>query len=234
MIASPLDYLSTVALTAGAHPPGGAVCAMEALALALGCPHSDCPPCTDAPLAAAFRAVNDWSGWRNDEARTAFLRPYMMRLGRLALDGRHAPATAYAYAAADVACRLIAPMALDAAGVGKAAATLLGLAPVVGGVTARAAATAATATATAAAAYAATATAAYAAYAADAATYADADAATVATATAATAYAADAATYAAAADAATYAAAAKPLLDRLLDVCEAGCWPLPDNSERAE
>ena len=35
MIASPLDYLSTVALTAGAHPPGGAVCAMEALALAL-------------------------------------------------------------------------------------------------------------------------------------------------------------------------------------------------------
>ena len=140
---SALDYLSTVTLGAGAHTPGGLVCAMEALSCAMGLPHSDAPACTDAPLATAFRAVNDWYGWRNDEARTAFLRPYIMRLGRLALDGRHAPASAYAYAAADVACRLIAPMALDAAGLSDLAATLRGLSPVVDRATARAAAEAA-------------------------------------------------------------------------------------------
>ena len=141
MIASPLDYLSTVTLTAGAHAePGGSVCVMEAVACALGLPHSDCPPCTDAPLATAFRAVNDWSGWRNDAARTAFMRPYLQRLGRLALADRHAPYAAYGYAAADVACRVIAPMALDAAGMGEHAAALRGLAPVVSAPTARAAA----------------------------------------------------------------------------------------------
>ena len=208
---SALDYLSTVTLTRGKHQSGGSVCAMEALALALGCPHSDCPPCTDAPLAAAFRAVNDWRGWRNDEDRTAFLRPYMMRLGRLALDDRHAPASAYAYAAADVACRLIAPMALDAAGLSDLAATLRGLSPVVDRATARAADAAdAAARAATAAAWAATRAA------------ADADGKA-----AAAAYdAADADAYAADADA-TSAAAAGTLLTRFLDVCEAGGGPLP-------
>ena len=218
MIASPLDYLSTVILTAGSHAgPGGAVCAMEALACAFGFPHSDAPACTDAPLATAFRVVNDWSGWRNDEARTAFMRPYLMRLGRLALADRHAPNAAYGYAAADVACRLIAPMALDAAGMGGEAATLRGLAPVVDGVTARAATLAAT----------------YAtAYAADAADYAAVAADDyAAVATRAAAAAAAAAAYAAATAAAAYAAAAGALLARLLDVCEAGCWPLPDLRE---
>ena len=266
---SALDYLSTVTLGAGAHTPGGLVCAMEALSCAMGLPHSDAPACTDAPLATAFRAVNDWYGWRNDEARTAFLRPYIMRLGRLALDGRHAPASAYAYAAADVACRLIAPMALDAAGLSDLAATLRGLSPVVDRATARAAAEAAYAAtyATAAgkaveaayadaAAYAAAQAAAAAAYAAadaaqaaaEAADAADAraaagkaveatraaDAADAAQAAAAQAAASDAARAAANADAdaaaayaAAYAAAAGALLTRLLDVCEAGCWPLP-------
>ena len=190
---SALDYLSTVTLTHGAHAPGGSVCAMEALACAMGLPHSDAPACTDTPLAALFRRVNDWSGWRTDAARTAFLRPYLQRLGRLALADRHAPATAYGYAAADVACRVIAPLSLDAAGRGGEAATLRGLACVVDEATARAAADAA--------------------YAARAA-------------------AALSAAYAA--NAATYAEAVGALLDRLLDVCEAGCWPLPDNSERAE
>ena len=272
---SALDYLSTVTLGAGAHTPGGLVCAMEALSCAMGLPHSDAPACTDAPLATAFRAVNDWYGWRNDEARTAFLRPYIMRLGRLALDGRHAPASAYAYAAADVACRLIAPMALDAAGLSDLAATLRGLSPVVDRATARAAAEAAyaatyataagkaveaayadaaayaAARAAAAAAYAAADAAAAAAYAADAAAAARAaagkaveatraataaDAAQAAAADAAQAAAPDAARAAANADAdadaaaayaAAYAAAAGALLTRLLDVCEAGCWPLP-------
>ena len=243
---SALDYLSTVTLGAGAHTPGGLVCAMEALSCAMGLPHSDAPACTDAPLATAFRAVNDWYGWRNDEARTAFLRPYIMRLGRLALDGRHAPASAYAYAAADVACRLIAPMALDAAGLSDLAATLRGLSPVVDRATARAAAEAAYAAtyATAAgkaveaayadaAAYAAARAAAgkaveatRAATAADAAQAAAADAAQAAAPDAARA-AANADADAAAAYAAAYAAAAGALLTRLLDVCEAGCWPLP-------
>ena len=43
----------------------------------------------------------------------------------------------------------------------------------------------------------------------------------------AAAAAADADADAAAAYAAAYAAAAGALLTRLLDVCEAGCWPLP-------
>ena len=209
-----LDYLDTVTLARGKHQSGGSVCAMEALACALGLPHSDAPACTDAPLAAAFRAINDWIGWKTDEARTAFLRPYLQRLGRLALADRHAPATAYAYAAADLACRVIAPLALDAAGMAPEAATLRGLAPVVDGVTARAATLAAT----------------YAtAYAADAADYAAVAADDyAAVATRAAAAAAAAAAYAAAtADATAYAAATEPLLTRLLDVCEAGSWPLP-------
>ena len=227
---SALDYLSTVTLTRGKHQSGGSVCAMEALALALGCPHSDCPPCTDAPLAAAFRRVNDWSGWRNDKDRTAFMRPYLMRLGRLALADRHAPNAAYGYAAADVACRVIAPMALDAAGMGEHAAALRGLTPVVSAPTARAAAAAAAAYADADAATVAAATAAY-ADAADAyaAAYADAAAAYAAAAVACAMDAARAATRATAAAtyADAYAAAAGALLTRFIDVCEAGCWPLP-------
>ena len=205
----PADYLSTVTLTAGCHEPGGAVCAMEALACALGLAHSDAPACTDAPLATAFRRVNDWSGWRRDEERTAFLRPYLGRLGRLALAARHAPDAAYAYAAADVASRVIAPLALSAAGRDDAATTLRALSPVVDRATARAAAAADAAFAAAYAADAADADyAAYAAYAADAAERA---AAAADYAERAAAFAADAA-FAAAADyaerAAAYAAAA--------------------------
>jgi hypothetical protein len=157
-------------------------------------------------LAAVFRAVNDWSGWRTDEERTAFLRPYLQRLGRLALADRHAPDAAYGYAAADVACRVIAPLALDAAGMPAAAAALRGLAPIADQASAAAAAAAVRAADDAAAA---AADAAYAAYSAAAATYA--------------AYSAAAAAYAGAA----YRVAAGALLSRLLDVCEAGCWPLP-------
>ena len=43
----PADYLATVSLAEGAHPPGGAVCAMEALACALGLAHSDAPACRE-------------------------------------------------------------------------------------------------------------------------------------------------------------------------------------------
>jgi len=46
--------LETVTLLPGVHAsPGDGVCAMEAIALAMGLPHSDVPPCTDAPLARA-------------------------------------------------------------------------------------------------------------------------------------------------------------------------------------
>jgi len=233
----PADYLSTVTLTAGSHEPGGAVCAMEALACALGLAHSDAPACTDAPLATAFRRVNDWYGWRSDEKRTAFLRPYLGRLGRLALAARHAPDAAYAYAAADVASRVIAPLALSAAGRDDAATTLRALSPVVDRATARAAAAADAAFAAADAADAADADyAAYAAYAANAAEraaaaadYAERAAAYAADAADAAERAAAAAAYAAdyAERAAAYADAAGALLTCLLDVCESGCWPIP-------
>ena len=137
-----ISILETVTLTHGKHAAGGSVCAMEALACAMGLPHSDTPPCTDAPLAAVVQRVNDWDGWESDEARTVYLRPYLMRLGRLAIAGNRASAAAYGYAAD----------AADAA-------------------------------------------------AANAAAYADAQA--------------------------VYRESAGALLDRMLDVCEAGAWPLP-------
>jgi len=216
-----LALLETVILLPGGHAsPGEGVCAMEAIALAMGLPHSDVPACTDAPLARAFQRVNDWYGWRSDEARTAFLRPHLMRLGRLALGGKRAPLRAYGFAAADLAVRVFAPHALEAR-FPDHAAKLRGLLPVVDARTAAAAYDAAyAADAACAAAYAAAAAAADAAdaaYAACAAAYAaaaDAACAAAAAAAAAAARAARAATYAAAADAraaraATYAAAAR-------------------------
>jgi hypothetical protein len=225
-----LSRLETLTLLSGGHAsPEEGVCVMEALALAMGLPHSDVPACTDLPLARAFQKVNDWACWADDEARTTFLRPYLMRLGRLAVEGKRAPLTAYGFAAADIACRVFAPRALDAKFPDQAA-KLRALPVVVDQESARAAYAAASAAYAAYAAYAAAADyaaadaadyadcAAYAAYAArDAADYAAADAA---------AYAADAAR--AAADAAVYEDLAGQLLTRLLDVCEQGKWPLTD------
>ena len=235
-----LTLLETVTLLPGSHAsPGDGVCAMEAIALAMGLPHSDVPPCTDAPLARAFQKVNDWRGWKGDAARTAFLRPYLMRLGRLAVAGKRAPLPAYGFAAADLACRVFAPLSLEA-GFPDHAAKLRGLLPVVDDKTARfayvacaaaayVATSAAYASARAAAAYAnaaaaaADAVAAAAVAAADA--YkdlaADADAAAVANAVAAVA-----AAVANAVAAVAYEDLAGQLLTRLLDVCEAGRWPL--------
>lgn len=219
-----LSLLDTVTLGHGSHRlPQEGVCVMEALALAMGLPHSDVPPCTDRPLAGAFQRVNDWRGWRSDEERTEYLRPYLRRLGRLALDGRRAPMTAYGFAAADLAVREIAPRTLDARWP-EHAARLRGLGMIVDRESARAGRVAGYAAhAAAAAAYAA-----YASAVADA--YAAADAAAVA------ADAADAAAYAAyaAADAAyAYREMAGMLLDRLMDVCEAGKWALPEGWTRA-
>jgi len=159
-----LALLETVILLPGGHAsPGEGVCAMEAIALAMGLPHSDVPACTDAPLARAFQRVNDWYGWRSDEARTAFLRPHLMRLGRLALGGKRAPLRAYGFAAADLAVRVFAPHALEAR-FPDHAAKLRGLLPVVDARTAAAAYDAAyAADAACASAYAAAAAAAYAA-----------------------------------------------------------------------
>ena len=195
--------LETVTLLSGGHTsPEEGVCAMEALALAMGLPHSAVPTCTDAPLARAFQRVNDWPRWESDEARTAFLRPYLMRLGRLAVAGKRAPLAAYGFASADIACRVFAPLALDAI-LPDPAAKLRGLPPVMDRETAdaaRAAADAAYATP-----YAAAADADYAAFYAAYVTYATADAA--------------------------YEDLAGQLLTRLLDVCEAGRWPLTASKE---
>ena len=251
-----LSILETVTLTHGKHAAGGSVCAMEAIACALGLPHSATPPCTDAPLAAVVQRVNDWNGWESDEARTVYLRPYLMRLGRLAIAGKRAPDAAYGYAAADVACRVIAPAAMDRANLPEQAASLRALAPIVSRETADAAAAASAAYGAAAhaaasaaygaaaygtAVYAAYGTAVYAAYgtadyaasaaygaAAHAAAYGAAAHAAAAAAYGTAAYAAyGAAAYAAHAAESTYRKGAGALLDRMLDVCEAGAWPQP-------
>ena len=223
-----LSILETVTLTHGKHAAGGSVCAMEAIACALGLPHSATPPCTDAPLAAVVQRVNDWNGWESDEARTVYLRPYLMRLGRLAIAGKRAPDAAYGYAAADVACRVIAPAAMDRANLPGQAASLRALAPIVSRETADAAAAASAAYG--AAAYGTAVYAASAAYgaAAHAAAYGAAAHAAAAAAYGTAAYAAyGAAAYAAHAAESTYRKGAGALLDRMLDVCEAGAWPQP-------
>lgn len=224
-----LDFLSKVPLSFGRHAPGDSYCAQEAMAAAAGLPWTDDPtPCGGAALTSAFRAVNDRLG---DGERTAFLRPFLMRQGRLAVSGKSAPDEAYTYAAADLACRVFAPLALEKAGLCEQAATLRALRPLVDRDTARAAA---------AAAYAAAAACAAARVAGHAPTYAVAYAASSAARAADTAAdtAADNAFSAAvfAAEAADYAYAAyldhaEQLLTRLLDVYEAGCWPLPEGWE---
>lgn len=206
--------LKDLTLTVGMHNTrDDGVCAMEAVAWLAGEPHTDAPACIPTPLAKAFQVLNDW-GWESDQERTAALRPHIARLLELR-DAPGAPRLAYALAAADFAVRTVLPVAFDAAGLTH---TLGELPPVVAGN----AATAAHAVDTYA-------TVAHVAI--DAHTYIDAYATASCTASAIYACTASRAVHAVirAAHAVVHTKTpAGDLLSHLLDVHEAGVWPLPE------
>ena len=166
------------------------LCLMEAVALLGGEGHTDTPECACPVLSAFGRKLNDEMGHgsEGDALRAKYLADLAPRL----VGTRSTPEVEIrrALVFADGAVRVLAPLALEAAGLCDAAATLRALSPVVSRDTAANAANAANA--------------AHAAYAdADA----DAYAARAADAAARAAYAAHAAdAYAAAYDAAVYAA----------------------------
>lgn len=72
------DRLAQVTtLAAGAHPHGGALCAMEAVAFIAGEPVSDHPVCASPSIAAFIRS---WSDGLRQTERDALMRPLLPRL----------------------------------------------------------------------------------------------------------------------------------------------------------
>jgi len=148
------------------------MCLLEAVAFLAGEPHSDAPECACPVLSAYGRKLNDvmGKGPAGDALRAKYLSDIApMLVGTFA--STHEVERRRAYLLTDRAVRVIAPMALDAAGLCAHAATLRALAPVTDAFTARAATLAARAATLAARA------AAYAAEAAEAAAWAAAEAA---------------------------------------------------------
>jgi hypothetical protein len=184
--------LTTITLRHGKHPSrDDGTCIMEAAAWLAGEPHSDHPVCVCPVIATFARRVNDCMP--DDATRTRLLAPLLPRL--IGTAGDPAASQRRAYIAADLAVRVFAPDALDAAGLTDHGARLRALPPIVDQATATRATYAADAAAVAAAKSAAAADATYAAYAAWAAANA---AANVANAAAAVWAAAAAAVWAAA------------------------------------
>jgi hypothetical protein len=109
-----LAALETMSLKYGSHPNVEAgLCAMEAVAWLAGEDHSDSPACVDPGIAAAVRKLND--RMPTDKMRTELLRPLLPKLigsrtDDVVLKRRRA------FIAADMACRVFAPMALEARG----------------------------------------------------------------------------------------------------------------------
>ncbi len=115
------------------------MCLLEAVAYIAGEPHSDAPACACDVLAKYGRSLNDAMG---DGAEGDALRDkHLAEVAPLLVDtrGTRDVQRRRAYLLADRAVRLIAPLALDAAGLHDHAATLRGLAPVTDAATARAA-----------------------------------------------------------------------------------------------
>ena len=116
--------LATLVLRSGAHPAAAdGVSLMEAVSALAGEPWSNSPNCTSAVIAAYARSLNDWLP---DDARQQ-LKPYIPRLV-----GTAAPDLELrrAFACADAAVRVFAPLAFAAAGLVEEAAKLGALAPV--------------------------------------------------------------------------------------------------------
>ena len=76
-VVDPERLAQVATLAAGAHPQGGALCAMEAVAFIAGEPVSDHPACA-APSIAAF--IRTWSDGLPQAERDALIRPLLPRL----------------------------------------------------------------------------------------------------------------------------------------------------------
>jgi hypothetical protein len=116
--------LDTLVLRSGTHTsPSDGVSLMEAVSALAGEPWSNSPSCTSPVIAAYARSLNDWLP---DDARQR-LKAYIPRLVGTAepeLELRRA------FACADAAVRVFAPLAFAAAGLVEEAAKLGALAPV--------------------------------------------------------------------------------------------------------
>ena len=116
--------LDTLVLRSGAHTSASdGVSLMEAVSALAGEPWSNSPSCTSPVIAAYARSLNDWLA---DDARQR-LKAYIPRLVGTAepdLELRRA------FACADAAVRVFAPLAFKAAGLVEEAAKLGALAPV--------------------------------------------------------------------------------------------------------
>lgn len=116
--------LDTLVLHSGAHVSASdGVSLMEAVSALAGEPWSNSPSCTSPVLAAYARSLNDWLP--DDERQR--LKAYIPRLVGTAepeLELRRA------FACADAAVRVFAPLAFAAAGLVEEAAKLGALAPV--------------------------------------------------------------------------------------------------------
>ena len=116
--------LDILVLRSGAHTsPSDGVSLMEAVSALAGEPWSNRPSCTSPVIAAYARSLNDWLP---DDARQR-LKVYIPRLVGTAepdLELRRA------FACADAAVRVFAPLAFKAAGLVEEAAKLGALAPV--------------------------------------------------------------------------------------------------------
>ena len=116
--------LDTLVLRSGAHTsPSDGVSLMEAVSDIAGEPWSNSPSCTSPVIAAYARSLNDWLP--DDERQR--LKAYIPRLVGTAepdLELRRA------FACADAAVRVFAPLAFTAAGLVEEAAKLGALAPV--------------------------------------------------------------------------------------------------------
>ena len=116
--------LDTLVLRSGAHTsPSAGVSLMEAVSALAGEPWSNSPSCTSPVIAAYARSLNDWLP--DDERQR--LKAYIPRLVGTAepdLELRRA------FACADAAVRVFAPLAFKAAGLVEEAAKLGALAPV--------------------------------------------------------------------------------------------------------
>jgi hypothetical protein len=115
------------------------MCLLEAVAWLAGEPHSDRPECACGVLAAYGRSLNDVMG--EGAGGDALRARYLGDIAPMLVGTRSTPEVERrrAYLLADRAVRVIAPMALDAAGLHDHAATLRGLDPVTDEGTARAA-----------------------------------------------------------------------------------------------
>jgi hypothetical protein len=116
--------LDTLVLRSGTHTSSSdGVSLMEAVSALAGEPWSNSPSCTSPVIAAYARSLNDWFP---DDARQR-LKAYIPRLVGTAepdLELRRA------FACADAAVRVFAPLAFAAAGLVEEAAKLGALAPV--------------------------------------------------------------------------------------------------------